>query len=1129
MNNSGIKDNFSRGSIGEFLKKIIKPHSQLSIVSAYFTMYAYEALKGKLDNIEHLDLLFGEPTFISQVKPSSDKKVYKIEDDSLEIPFENRLYQKKIAKECAKWLQNKASIRSMVKPNFLHGKMYHVINQNETESAIIGSSNFTKNGLGFGPKPNIELNLELNDRRDIEDLHSWFNEIWESDYTEDVKQKFLDYLQKLYSDNSPEFIYYKTLYHLFEQYIDEQSEGGLLNESVGFFETEIWKMLYDFQKDGIIGAINKILQHNGCIIADSVGLGKTFEALAVIKYFLLLNYRVLVLCPKKLHDNWTQFRADVDAKYNLLASDKFEYTVLSHTDLSRQSGFSDGKNLATFNWSNYDLVVIDESHNFRNYSTGTFAEDGTYKQSRYNRLLDTIIKEGVQTKILLLSATPVNNNLKDLRNQIYLITEEKDDALEQYTGIRDIGEILRVAQAQFTDWVKKRKKDKVSNSVLYEKLDSSFFKLLDVISIARSRKHIVDYYNINNVGNFPERKKPISIYPELDTTKQFPSYDVLNSEILKFHLSLYNPSKYIKKEFREEYQKKASGRMMIFDQETREHFLIGMMRVNFLKRLESSIESFEISMQRTIDKIIDLIKKIEDFKLTNSLGDVLQTQSLISDDEIDEDDNIKEASDLWQVGTKLKFDLSHLKVDKWKKELERDYEQLKGLYEAAKSVTPDRDEKLKILKDTIKNKVENPINTLPGLKDETPVSNKKIAIFTAFADTADYLYENLKDWAQEEHGLHIAMVTGGNSNNKSTFKPTGFKRQTKYNNILKNFSPRSKYRKKNDGMPQEDEIDILIATDCISEGQNLQDCDYLINYDIHWNPVRIIQRFGRIDRLESTNKEIQLVNFWPTDNLNKYINLTERVKARMALVDITATGDDNVLDLKKKETEEILIDEWKFREKQLQRLKEEVLDLEDIDDNVSLTDFTLDDFRIDLSNFIKNNQQILKDAPLGLYALAPSPEGKYKKLLYSESLSEGAKKIILPGVIFCLRQSNTTSETSVVNPLSPFFLIYIRNDGEVKFNFTNPKQILEMYKLLCKDITEPYEVLCDLFNSETANGNDMVMYSDLTIKAIKAVMKVFKKRNARRLCHDREAVLLPYEQQSDSTDDFELITWLVIK
>ncbi len=1129
MNNSGIKDNFSRGNIGDYLKETIDLNSKLSFVSAYFTIYAYGSLKEKLDGIEHLDFLFGEPTFISQINPNAEKKHFRIEDNSLEIPIENRLSQKSLAQECADWINEKVNIRSMIKPNFLHGKMYHIKNQNNTESAIVGSSNFTKNGLGFGSRPNIELNLELNDRRDIADLHQWFKEIWNSEHTEDVKQQVLDYLNRLYADNSPEFIYFKTLYHLFEDFLNEQTKGGLLNESVGFFETEIWKMLYDFQKDGVKGAINKILKFNGCIIADSVGLGKTFEALAVIKYFLLLNYRILVLCPKKLRDNWTQFRADVSEKYNILATDKLEYTVLSHTDLSRISGQSDGKNLETFSWGNYDLIIIDESHNFRNYSKGKYKEDGTFVQSRYNRLMENIIKSGVQTKVLLLSATPVNNNLKDIRNQIYLITEENDNALTETTGINDIGETLRVAQIQFSDWAKKRKSHSLSNDVLYEKLDSGFFKLLDVVSIARSRKHITNYYDIKKIGNFPKRKKPVSEYPDLDTENRFPSYDKLNSQIMKFQLSLYNPSKFVKEEFREMYRKKASGRKMIFAQKTREHFLIGMMKVNFLKRLESSIESFEISLERTIDKIKKLQEKIINFEVTKQIKENIDLENFIEDVDIEEDDNVKEASEMWQVGSKLKFDLSHLNLGKWKKELKEDFEQLSVIYEAAKDVTPDRDQKLKKIKELIKTKLENPFNELPGLNNESKIPNKKVIIFTAFADTAVYLYNNLNEWITSEFNADIAIVTGGNSGNKTSFKPKGFLRQTKFNNILTNFSPRSKKRNKMKAMPQTGEINILIATDCISEGQNLQDCDYLINYDIHWNPVRIIQRFGRIDRIGSTNKEIQLVNFWPTENLNKYINLTERVKARMALVDITATGEDNLLDLKKQEIKEILIDEWKFREKQLQKLKEEVLDLEEIDDNISLTDFTLDDFRIELSNFIQNNKQILKETPLGLYGIVPSPTGDFKDLSKIEKLSEGARKIILPGVIFCLRQKNSSSETSVVNPLNPYFLIYIRDDGEVKYNFTNPKQILEIYRIMCNEQKVPYEKLCDIFNNETDNGKKMDKYAELSQKAIKEISRVFQKRNTGRLSTSRDAVLIPQTHQVGSKSDFELITWLIVK
>ena len=1129
MSKSGIKDNFSRGNIGSYLKETIDLNSKLSFVSAYFTIYAYEGLKEQLDNIDKLDFLFGEPTFISQMNPNTKTKHFNFEDDSLTIPMGQRLKQKSLAKECAEWIKGKVNIKSMIKPNFLHGKMYHIKKQNDTENAIIGSSNFTRNGLGFGFRPNIELNLELNDRRDIEDLNQWFKEIWNSEHTEDVKRKVLNYLEKIYADNSPEFIYYKTLYHLFEDFLDEQEKGKLLNESVGFIETKIWNMLYDFQKDGVKGAINKILNNNGCIIADSVGLGKTFEALAIIKYFLLRNYRVLVLCPKKLRENWTQFRADVDNQFNLLASDKFEYTVLSHTDLSRTTGKSDGRSLATFSWSNFDLVVIDESHNFRNYSKGHYKEDGTYSQSRYNKLLEDIIKSGVQTKVLMLSATPVNNNLKDLRNQIYLITEENDNALTDSTGIKNIGQTLKVAQTQFSNWAKKRKTHSLTNDSLYEKLDSSFFKLLDVMSISRSRKHIKNHYNMKLIGEFPKRKTPMSIYPDIDIKNEFPTYDKLNSKILKFKLSLYNPSKYVKKEFQEMYREKASGRKMAFDQKTREHFLIGMMRVNFLKRLESSIESFEISLERTINKIKNLLEKIEKFGVAQTLQNEIDTEILIEDIDIEEDDGIAEASEMWQVGSKLKFELAHLQIDKWKEELTKDLEQLTGIFIAAKKVTPERDEKLAKLKDLIENKIDNPINTLSCLKSKETIPNKKIVIFTVFADTAMYLYNNLNEWITTKFNINIALVTGGDSNNKTTFNPALFKQQTKFNNILTNFSPRSKNRDKIKAMPQDSEIDILIATDCISEGQNLQDCDYLINYDIHWNPVRIIQRFGRIDRLGSTNKEIQLVNFWPTENLNKYINLTERVKDRMALVDITTTGEDNVLDLKKQEIKDILTDKWKFREKQLQRLKEEVLDLEDMDDNISLTDFTLDDFRIELSNFIKNNKKILEEAPLGLYAIIPSPTGKYKDQSKVKRISEGAKKIIKPGVIFCLRQKNSGSETSTVNPLNPYFLVYINDDGDVRFNFTNPKQILEIYRLVCQNIQDPYDKLCNIFNEKTQNGKDMKGYEVLIKKAIKEIVRVFTKRNAGKLTTDRNAILVPQSEQAEDDKDFELITWLIIK
>ncbi|RKY51608.1 MAG: ATP-dependent helicase, partial [Candidatus Neomarinimicrobiota bacterium] len=863
---SSLKDNRKRGNIGDFLKQQINPDSKLSIVSAYFTIYAYQQLKDKLDNIESLDFLFGEQTFIKNIDPSKiDKKEFKIEDDKLVIPIEKRLQQKAVAKNCSEWIKNKVRIKSMVKPNFLHGKMYYVKNENGVQKAILGSSNFTVNGLGLGGSPNIELNMEINDDRDRTDLLNWFTEIWNDDtgLVEDVKDEVIKYIEQLYVENEPEFIYFKTLYHLFDKYLSEQKRGGLLDERIGFFETKVWDMLYSFQKDAVKGVINKILINNGCIIADSVGLGKTFEALAVIKYFELLNKNVLVLCPKNLRSNWVLFR-NMD-KLNPLIEDKFRYDVLNHTDLSRAYGKSGDINLSTIEWGHYDLVVIDESHNFRNNTKGKRDEDGNLiRKSRYEKLMDDIIKKGVNTKVLMLSATPVNNNLKDLRNQFYFISKGEENAFYENTGVKNIALTIKNAQTIFTHWADPKKNGSRNTKDLLEKLDSSFFKLLDELTIARSRKHIQTYYKdeMKRIGAFPERLPVISKAPDIDTWDEFPTYDRINKEIMTYKLSLFNPSAQVKEEYKDYYEKKAGKTIAAFTQESREYYLIGMMKINFLKRLESSIKSFGISMERTINKISDLQNRITRFKDEHKISEEIETPEIF-------DENDDELNDANSIGKKLKFNLAHLDLDQWMVDLKKDKDALVLLKSSAQAVTPERDKKLSVLKDLIKDKIKDPINS----------NNKKFLIFTAFADTANYLYENMKDYINNELGLHIALVIGSGEN-----KTTLGKRD--FNHILTNFSPVSKNRNKIEGMPQKEEIDVLIATDCISEGQNLQDCDYLVNYDIHWNPVKIIQRFGRIDRLGSKNKKVQLVNFWPTNDLNKYINLKDRVEARMALVDI---------------------------------------------------------------------------------------------------------------------------------------------------------------------------------------------------------------------------------------------------
>jgi SNF2 family DNA or RNA helicase len=1095
IENSGIRDNYQRGSVADFLKEKIREGSALSIVSAYFTIYAYEALKDKLDNIENLRFLFGEPRFVKSIDPDkTDKKAYKIEDDGLALT--NRLSQRRAAKECAEWILQKVDIRSIRKSNLLHGKMYHIANQG-VEEAILGSSNFTVSGLGLGHgHDNIELNLIVDSNRDRRDLKDWFDSLWNDDnLVENVKSDVLAYLAQLYQDNAPEFIYFKTLYHIFEEYLSEEAKGGLAEIQKQVVDAEIWKILFEFQKDGVKGAIKKLEAYNGCILADSVGLGKTFEALAVIKYFELKNARVLVLCPKKLRENWTVYQAQNNSELNPFVRDRFAYTVLSHTDLSREGGYTGDIDLANINWGNYDLVVIDESHNFRNNTPGRKDEDGqVIRRSRYERLMQDIIQQGVKTKVLLLSATPVNNTLKDLRNQIYFITgseeNKKDSALQDSLGIASIQETLRVAQLTFNDWAKDSRERKTNE--LLDKLSSGFFKLLDGLTIARSRKHVKRYYadSVTKLGGFPEREKPVSVYPKIDARNEFMSYDRLNDEIGNYQLSLFKPSTYIKPEYQAQYE---PTKVAVFTQANRENFLIGMMKVNFLKRLESSVHSFNLTLNRTVNKIDDLTKRIERFKKYQTENPDVDWDTLRVDDVDDED--LQAAFEV----SKAKIKMAHLEVDKWLKDLRRDREQLHILELSAAEIKPERDAKLAELKSRIAEKVKNPT------KDKKGNPNRKVLVFTAFADTASYLYDNLKDWAQNELGVHAALVSGGAVENKTTFGKNDF------NHILTNFSPIAKKRDKMKGMPQDSEIDLLIATDCISEGQNLQDCDYLANYDIHWNPVRVIQRFGRIDRIGSINPKVQLVNFWPTQDLDKYISLKTRVEARMALVDLSATADDNLLNTE--EIEELITEDLRYRDRQLKRLREEVLDLEDFDESISLTDFTLDDFRAELDHYSEANRQILKDAPLGLYAVVPT---------------DPAYPVIRPGVIFCLKQKGTDGGDTV-NPTQPHFLVYIRDDGIVRFNFTHPKQILEIYRDLCSGKTSAYEDLCRLFNEQTHNGEDMSIYNNLLKQVVTAIEGSYRKRTASKLLEVRSAVLPGIQKQVTEQTDFDLITWLVIR
>ncbi len=1072
------------GTVANFLKDKIQDGASLSFVSAYFTINAFNALRDSLTGIDNLRFLFGEPDVVGGMDPSkTESKAFRLTEEGLGL--RNELSQSEIAKACADWIEKKVEIKSVCKTNFLHGKMYYVENGN-SEDAIIGSSNFTVRGLGLSEKAsNIELNLEVDSKSDCADLKTWFDNLWESDQVVDVTAEVLRNLENAYQDKDPEFIYYKTLYHLFEDFLTDASDTQFAEANPSFLQTEIWKKLYAFQKHGVQASIQKLKAYDGCIIADSVGLGKTYEALAIIKYFELRNANVLVLCPKKLEKNWTLYPIHYRRRRNPLKADKFRYNVLAHTDLNREYGDANGIDLAQHEWDGYDLVVIDESHNFRNRGV------------RYEKLIEDVIQSGGKTQVLMLSATPVNNRLTDLANQICLITEDRDDAFRK-SGIPSIRGTLNAAQSRFDTWTAETEQipeKSQKQESLAESLNADFFALLDRLTIARSRTHVINFYDnaIEEIGRFPNREAPKSFSPDIDLLGKFPTYKTISTQIDGYKLARFIPSNYIRKECRHHY-----GERLL---QQREFNLIGMMKVNFLKRLESSVHSFTTTLERTVKEIAELESKIEDFlngknKKEAGFDPLAEAEAEYGDDE---DYDLQTGI---EAGKNQFYPFEHLDLDAWLADLRDDRMQLDKIYRIGNNITPARDAKLEQLKQLITTKVENP------RKNRCGKENRKILVFTAFADTANYLYDKLHEWAKKTLNIESAVVTGGASRNDLV--------QNDFDEILTNFSPISKERDDSETEGETPKIDLLIATDCISEGQNLQDCDYLINYDIHWNPVRIIQRFGRIDRIGSKNEKIHLVNFWPTPELDEYIKLKPRVEARMALVNLTATGADDLLSLKEKESMKQV---WTHRDEQLRRMQTEILDFEDIEEQLNLNQFTLDDFRAQLLDYLRQNEAKLRDAPLGLYAVT-------KSLTH-----EGIPVNIKSGVIFCLKQTHEVEdneERKKLNPIHPYYLVHISEDGEISIGFTNPKRILERFSALCIGKTSHDQDLCNWFNEETDNSNDMTIYEMLLDAALNSIRAEYNRKVNDQLDASADALLPTADSQITEKTEFELVTWLVI-
>lgn len=1077
----GLIDNVNK-TLSEDLLTTIQKGSKISIAASCFSIYVYQELKKVLEEIDELRFIFTSPTFIVEKADKQKREFYiprlnrerSLIGTEFEIKLRNELTQKAIAKECADWIRRKVQFKSNCTNENMTG--FGVV-ENTVYSPLKG---FTTEDLGINRGNNAYTTINKLGAPFSANYLQIFNNLWsDQKRLQVVTEEVIESITTAYKENSPELIYIITLYNIFCEFLNDLSEDVLPNEATGFKETLIWKKLYNFQKDAALAIINKLEKYNGCILADSVGLGKTFTALSVIKYYENRNKSVLVLCPKKLHDNWATYKNNY--KNNPLAEDRFRYDVLFHTDLGRERGNSNGMDLSKINWSNYDLVVIDESHNFRNGGKITTDEnDENPRENRYLRLLNEVVRKGVKTKVLMLSATPVNNRFNDLKNQLQLAYEGDSTQLEKLLKTENtIDSIFKQAQGVYNQW-SKLPNELRTTELLLSNLSFEFFEVLDSVTIARSRKHIQQYYNTAEIGSFPERLPVISRRPQLTTLNGTISYNEIFKEINKLNLAIYSPSYFILQSRKSKYQTiDNDSKKKELSMEGREKGVRRLMCINLLKRLESSVYSFQLTLDHIKQVINSAIAKIEQMKQ----GDATAIEDLDFPTDLDLDDA---TNDLFIGGGKKTIDLADMDYLSWQRYLQADQKVLEHLTQLLQNITPEHDSKLQLLLDDLRHKWQNPINE----------GNKKVIIFTAFSDTAEYIYNNIATSIKERHQLNTVLVTGG-IEARSTLK---LKKGLDFNKALTLFSPISK--DKAALYPNiHESIEVLIATDCISEGQNLQDCDYLINYDIHWNPVRIIQRFGRIDRIGSQNSYIQLVNYWPDVSLDDYINLKARVENRMKVSVLTSTGDDNLLSNEEK-------GDLEYRRSQLKQLQDEVVDLEEMGSGVSIMDLGFNEFRLDLIAYNKEHPN-MDLTPFGMSAVAE------------------ATPLAPPGVIYILKNINDGVNIEDTNLLHPFYMVYLQNDGTVHCNHLSPKKLLDTLRTVCKGKNQPEKALCRQFNKETKDGYKMQHYSQLLQKAVESIISVKEERDIDSLFSVGETTAL--ENNIKGLDDFELITFLVLK
>ena len=1076
---------------------------KFNIVTGYFTIGAlYDFIQIVKDKTSEINIVFGDMLLENQI----DFPVDLLNGD---INISDAFLLPKKAKEVVDFLKKEKIRIKILEPNFCHAKVYLALSNDSLTKGyyVTGSSNLTEAGLGIKYYNNVELNLagQPTDPQNGE-LKLWFENLW-TDFKAkekvlntdqkliDVKEYLIQLIENFYKSYTPEEIYYKILYELFKTQLDEKESPNFLREIGRLEHSKIYQNLYSFQQKGVISLIKMLEKYNGAILADAVGLGKTWSALATMKYYQNKGFETILIVPKKLHQNWQYYH---HLQNSLFKDDEFKFVLRYHTDLQdeRIESKHDHLTLDNFFQSNSNkLFIIDESHNLRNNKTG-----------RYKYLLENLLntEKNPNHKVLLLSATPINTSLNDIKNQFKMMVSDKNDGFKDYLGIRNLDSLFANAQRKFNEW---RSDDDGTIEHLIQMLPDQFTTLADNLIVSRTRKIITDL-------TFPKPLKPINVYV---TPEQIGTIENFEELFKKFppNMAAYSPYLYLNKK---------ANVSVLEDEWQRDAFLVKMMYILLVKRLESSWYAFYLTLNKILDKSNAIYAAIQEFEKTNKSINIASGNSLYDEDEDDE----------YTVG-KREVKLSDIQKDGklalFKEHIKADISVMQNVIEDLKTfqnqISKEKDYKSK------DKKIEELIKQINS--KQAAGTNKKVLIFTTYRDTAYYLYNELSKRGYKKLGVvsgSDSMYSYSNENLKQ-FEPL-LERFCPFTKLfigknwpdytekksIENFDHWKKWIKDNDSKTNtilEEEIEILIATDCLSEGQNLQDCDFVVNYDIHWNPVRIIQRVGRIDRIGSPNKTFGVLNFWPTDNINEYLNLEDRIVDR--LVAVRLTGAEVNKDLIDKLTKKMVNDNTDESQKR-KLLEQMTLSIEDIEDSKSFgfSDLTLDIFRQELNASIRLDAKKWERIPKGSFSGF--------KITNIDLCPEN-------GVI-ALMGYPARNKTNQSHAFKTFKLIYLDEQGNLvddsqiktltalSTHFKEKRNVPE--KVDKRDLEElnKYSAMFETYfsNLNNSNSNENKREKADTIKGLKSgsILSKVKESNTE---NGLEELL--------KKENYELIAWMIVK